>query len=64
MPMQHMKTPESARCHASTIHLFFFKVWLSAMPMQHMKAPESAQCYASTRCENFQTIAQCHANAT
>ena len=34
------------------------------MPMQHMKAPESAQCYASTLYENFQTIAQCHANAT
>ena len=34
------------------------------MPMQHMKAPESAQCYASTLYEHFQTIAQCHANAT
>ena len=34
------------------------------MPMQHMKASESAQCYASTLCENFQTIARCHANAT
>ena len=45
-------------------YIYFFKIWLSAMPMQHMKAPESAQCYASTLCENFQTIAQCHANAT